>query len=321
MSTPNVVTIVGGLGNQLFQFAFGQHLEQLTGRPTRYDLRQFQSYRLHGGRLQVTVPFDVQVAEARPSDLSLSGRLAGDPNLLRIFFHASRSAGRFVPIRTDYNYAAGRIGPGSPPAFFHGYWQRPDFARATAAALRFRPEIEAAASATMAQLGLDPAVDAVVHVRRGDFLKLPNAPHLPLPENRYYAPLMRQLSDIHPRRFLVLSDDVASLRDGPLSRFDPVFVGPDMSSSAAIDLCLMSKFGTMLLSASSFSWWGAALNRHARPVVLAPWPWVKLSFEADEPASAYPFEDWHLVDTRSVQVAGAPAVLPPSAMKWSGAGS
>ena len=49
MTEANVVNIVGGLGNQLFQYLFGLALEKQSGRPTLYDVSDFAHYKLHGG--------------------------------------------------------------------------------------------------------------------------------------------------------------------------------------------------------------------------------------------------------------------------------
>lgn len=305
---PNLVTIVGGLGNQLFQYAFGQYLEARTGRTTRYDLSLLAGYKLHGGSLAIEQALDVSVQAATAKDLEHRPWLAQGPNRLKVAARLARWHVPAIPVRTDYDVEPSDLDNELPPRVYHGYWQRPCYAADAAARLTFRPDVLAAADAIIAAHDLDPVRDVAVHVRRGDYLTLPRACHLPLSESDYYAPLMRELRDVPGRRFVVASDDIEALREGPLEPFFPVFVDGRMSSSVAIDFCLLSRFRTIIMSASSFSWWAAALSPHRDGVILYPSPWVKLAFADDPAVTARPLPGWTLADTRSLQVqkAGAP---------------
>jgi len=294
---PNLVTIIGGLGNQLFQYAFGQFLEARTGRPTRYDLSLLANYKLHGSSLAIEKVFDVKIAAATAAELQCRPWVARDPDRLKIAARLSRWQLPAIPISTDYSVEPADFLGDLPPRLYHGYWQRPDYAVDVAARLALRPDVLAAAEAIMAAQGLDPVRDVAVHVRRGDYLTLPNACHLPLSEADYYAPLLRGLAAAG-RRFVVLSDDIGPLRDGPLAQFDTVFVDQGMSPSVAVDFCLLSRFRTIVMSASSFSWWAAVLSPHADGVVLCPSPWVKLPFVGDRAMTAKPLSNWKLIDAR-----------------------
>jgi hypothetical protein len=297
---PNIVRIVGGLGNQLFQYAFGLHLEAQTARPSRFDTRPLESYRLHGGKLAIEGPFDVRVPVATDAELRRHGKWLEKYDITRAMYRLSKTLGRAVPLHTDYNLP-GKLSEIRKPSVFHGYWQTPVFASEALSRLSFRNEILEQVNQIFDDHGIDPDSDVVIHVRRGDFLKLPKSCHLPLGEQDYYAPIMQSLEQNGRRRFLILSDDIEALRRGPLAEFNSLFVDSTISLGPAVDLCLLSRMRTMVLSASSFSWWAAALNVHRDPLVLAPHPWVKLSFRDDPHASALPCSNWILVDTVPVQ--------------------
>lgn len=313
--TPNLVRIVGGLGNQLFQYAFGLYLEDLTGRETSFDLRALQGYTLHGGGLAVERVFDLSIPVASEHDIRRHPGWLGSSLTSRALYRLSPHMGGIIPLITDYNFKPERARQ-SAAATYHGYWQKPAYASKAISKLQFRPEVEAEASKIIRDNHLDPLNDVAVHIRRGDYLRLPRSCHLPLPEAGYYLPLMRFLSSRGSGRFVVFSDDIAALRAGPLAPLRPLFIDSSLSSGPATDLCLISQFRTQILSASSFSWWGAALNRNRQAIVLAPDPWVKLAFRSDPHAAAEAMSTWTLIDTSHIQSAESSEVHPPAPFEW-----
>ena len=46
-----IVKIIGGLGNQMFQYAYAKSLE-IRGFDVKLDLSGFKNYKLHGGYQQ-----------------------------------------------------------------------------------------------------------------------------------------------------------------------------------------------------------------------------------------------------------------------------
>lgn len=303
----NVVALLGGLGNQLFQYAFGLNLEVVTGLDTRFDCRPLERYTLHGGMLQIERYFDVKLPRATSHDIRGARRLWGNPRTLGGLFRASKHLGSIVPIRTDYNLDLRKKFSGG---YYFGYWQTPELAGEFRKFLCFKSKLIEEAVQILDKIKIDPISDVVVHVRRGDFLKLTESPHLPLPELTYYAPLMQELTNRGAKKFLVISDDIEAVKKGPLSNFNCTFIDPSFSPSAGHDLCLLALCNTKILSASSFSWWGAALSIGENSCVLAPSPWVKLHSIGDPVLAAHPLSTWHLIETGGVQMGNAEARIP-----------
>ena len=107
-----------------------------------------------------------------------------------------------------------------------------------------------------------------IHVRRGDYLKFPHV-H-PFVGKGYFKSALSRLPEC--KDFVVCSDDLVWCR-----RFFPrhfpgrrFFFADD---SFLDSLYLMSLCQNNVISNSSFSWWGAWLNRHAGKRVLAPSRW------------------------------------------------
>ena len=120
-----------------------------------------------------------------------------------------------------------------------------------------------------------------VHVRRADYLEIDG---WPLPTSYFSDALVAADAWAGDRPVLVVSDGLdaarAELGHLPGLRFE--------ANSAMVDLLLLMHADKVILSNSSFSWWGAWLNRRPGHRVLAPEHWVgfKAGIESPETSSA-----------------------------------
>jgi hypothetical protein len=103
-----------------------------------------------------------------------------------------------------------------------------------------------------------------IHVRRGDYVKL--ADHHPPCTEEYYR---RAIEIVGPARYFVFSDDIAWCKKA--------FAGPELTfvseKDEQLEMYLMSMCHGHVIANSSFSWWGAWLNRRAEVPVVAPKVW------------------------------------------------
>ena len=270
----NTVNLLGGMGNQLFQYLFGAILERRTGVPTIYDISDFGSYRTHGGFWLDRI-FSAEIP-----------KLAGPEGfrrfpvqrraLKRLAYRLPSSALRLLDIRTDRDFRVSQIEPGQAGQYFLGYWQGMDYdigeLASVIAGWRFSDQIASEAVRHCMALGADPERDAAVHVRLGDYLRLPKACHLPLTAGYYRRAIALLRQQRRVRRIYLFSDDIktaVTLLAGERNIY-PV-IGP---TSAAVEMRMMAMFKDKLISASTFGWWTAALSEWPQHAIY-PAPWVK----------------------------------------------
>jgi len=107
-----------------------------------------------------------------------------------------------------------------------------------------------------------------VHVRRGDYLNLKE--YHPVQSFLYYDWAISELKIKHPEFNIVYFTD------------DPEWVGQNMipryggtisRGNAHEDLCLMTMCDFNVIVNSSFSWWGAWLNKNLHKIVVSPSKW------------------------------------------------
>lgn len=108
-----------------------------------------------------------------------------------------------------------------------------------------------------------------LHVRRGDYLNLPES-H-PLCSLKYYHDAVDRLVD-NDTKVLIFSDDIKWCRDNFKNKKFIYIQELDF-----ICLYMMTKCNHNIIANSSFSWWGAWLNDKTDKQVIAPRPWLSTS--------------------------------------------
>jgi len=103
-----------------------------------------------------------------------------------------------------------------------------------------------------------------IHIRRGDYLNLPN--HHPVCSLDYYNKAI-EMMDVD--LFLIFSDDIEWCKKNFIG---DKFIFIDKNTDY-IDIWLMSLCDNNIIANSSFSWWGAWLNKNPDKKVIAPNKW------------------------------------------------
>lgn len=123
-----------------------------------------------------------------------------------------------------------------------------------------------------------------IHVRRTDYLKFPN--HHPTMTMQYYEKAM-SLFDAGTT-FVVCSDDINWCKKRFIgSRFEF-----SDNKDPILDLILQIKCGHNIIANSSFSWWGAWMNKNNK--VIAPKKWFGPALAQHDTKDLYP-NGWILV--------------------------
>ncbi|CAK0769444.1 alpha-1, 2-mannosyltransferase/rhamnosyltransferase [Gammaproteobacteria bacterium] len=254
-----IVKLMGGLGNQMFQFAAGLSLA-----------------RKHAVRLKLDISFlnDKTARGFTQRDYSLDAFYLV-PECETIL---SLDASSVPPVRyveKDFRF---------DPAFFYlpvnthleGYWQSPKYFESIKAellgAFGLRTGLPPAREALANKIRLDTSI--CVHVRRGDMVHnaITHAFHGSCGLGYYQAActlLARRFPDAH---FYIFSDEPDWCRSVDLVNGNSCTIVSD-GRSPAEDLYLMGLCRHFVIANSSLSWWAAYLGEHEHKFVIAPAPW------------------------------------------------
>ena len=116
-----------------------------------------------------------------------------------------------------------------------------------------------------------------IHVRRGDYLRFPN--HHPFQGYDYYLNAINELKS-DTEIFLIFSDDIEWCKNN--------FKGEEYyfieNEKDYIEIYLMSMCKNNIISNSSFSWWGAWMNKNQNKKVIGPKKWFgpAITFNTDD---------------------------------------
>jgi hypothetical protein len=264
-----IIKFQGGLGNQLFQYAFARAFEERGGDEVYVDLSTYSYEETHNG-FELSRLFDVRFKTAAEADIMRLG---------------TRPRGRFSAIRrkffTKRSHHIDRVFRYDPQVFslsgdryLEGWWQTEKYFAPIADDLRreFR-FIADPGERNLALMDAKPANGfAAIHVRRGDTLRNPDTW---VCTDAYYR---RAFAELRSRRgdqqLLIFSDDLDWCRSNfGFKPDEATYVDWNRASDSWRDLWLMSRCSSAIIANSTFSWWGAWLNPDSRKLIIAPDPW------------------------------------------------
>jgi hypothetical protein len=267
------VRLIGGLGNQMFQYAVGRRLSLERGVPLSLDLGWFghqsgsdtpRSYELgcfvadeHVRKVEVDLP--------EPSNRV---------ELLRARLHDRFGRRRTVVRQRGPEFDPAVLAVGDT-AHLIGFWQSERFFGAAADTIRadFRLNQPLSPQATHIdeQIARQPSVS--LHVRRGDYVTNAAAKRFHgTMQPGYYRAGLDAIQEPEAHAF-VFSDDPAWC-EAELALGRPMTVIGGDGRPAVEDMVLMSRCDHHVIANSSFSWWGAWLDPRPAGVVVAPARWA-----------------------------------------------
>jgi hypothetical protein len=115
---------------------------------------------------------------------------------------------------------------------------------------------------------------AAVHVRRGDYV---GSSLFDIPMVAYYRTAMDTLSHRRNCLFLLFSDDSEWCKAQPLFQSEHIkfFVDLKLPCSVALnEMAMMSICECQIIANSTFSWWAAWLNKHSNKIIIMPKQWL-----------------------------------------------
>jgi len=260
---------MGGLGNQMFAYAFALALRRL-GREVALDVTWHDRNRAHNG-WELDRIFGLSIPICSLADRDRLGDL-GDG-------FAQRLRRRLVGPRRGHVKERGtgydpRYLGATGDAYFDGFWQsyryHEGIERQIEAAFRFPPDLEREGHERLEGAGGRTTIG--VHVRRGDYLESDALGGVC--GEAYYGRAIGALAAgaVEPLVFF-FSDDLDWCRDRLGRERDAVYVDWNRGSDSWRDMRLMTRCDRLAISNSSFGWWGARLGENPDRMIVAPSRW------------------------------------------------
>lgn len=269
--------LIGGLGNQMFQYAAGRALAITRGTELFVDISDLIAFPQHQG-FELLKIFDCPVRLAERAHVRSVLGWQSSRRVQRLFRHPLLAAlrTRHLVMEPHFDYWPG-FRKLAPPSYLMGYWQSERYFYDIADIIRgdFSFHTPLAGHNLTLDKQISETNSVSLHVRRGDYVSNPQAfaTHGAC-SIEYYETAIKYVSDRIPApSFYVFSDDMEWVRSHLKIRHPCCYVECNNGADSYVDMQLMSRCKHNIIANSSFSWWGAWLNGNANKLVIAPRRW------------------------------------------------
>ncbi|MDR1364880.1 MAG: alpha-1,2-fucosyltransferase [Oscillospiraceae bacterium] len=252
-----IVQIMGGLGNQLFQYAFGVALRKKLNCDVFYEKNFFDNqvrsengscYRNYGlgfynthikfaNENQIENCFKIPEEELRKHDI--------------LYFKNNKNE------------------------HLLGYFQKvnyfEDFRIELLKDLKLKIPLDKKNKTMMKMIEKTKSVS--VHIRRTDYLNFKDTFEIPGLESYYYPAMEKIAQIIHDPTFYIFTDSIDWVKENFKTSYKYFIVDINDDSKNYFDLELMRKCKHNIIANSTFSWWGAWLNTNEDKIVISPKVW------------------------------------------------
>ncbi|MET0394937.1 MAG: alpha-1,2-fucosyltransferase [Chitinophagaceae bacterium] len=276
-----IVQLLGGMGNQMFQYALGKHLALLNRAELKLDTSILLNWT--PGKHAVNRGFDLDIFNLSPVFASKKEikkyHTDGFPVLDKVFFKLrEKLQGNRMTKEKHFHFDPAVLQAGGD-LYLAGTWQSYKYFEAIEEEIRkdfaFSLPLSPAAEALKQQLVQTNSV--CLNVRRTDYVSVAATSSIMAPVGiGYYKKALRKMQELQGDfSVFVFSDDIEWCRtnlafiEQPVTFVDHSYAGRKFSDY----LQLMAACKHYIIPNSTFAWWGAWLNGSSSKTVIAPVEW------------------------------------------------
>ena len=294
-----VIRLVGGLGNQMFQYAAALGLAERQSRILKVDASgcitcEHRPYQLDC----LKVPQDLYTGARlfQPVSNLIAARVI---QIIKLDVLKASVFRKGVYREPHYHFDPAFFDLSGTEILLNGYFQSPRYFESVVELLRERFQPAAPLSVTAADWAAKIAASPCsvsLHVRRGDYLEAPHSALQDALDRGYYDRAVNLIQCLAGEtvEFFLFSDepDFVAEAFADLPRAHVVRSDPHKSWE---DMFLMARCRHNIIANSSYSWWGAWLNSGEDKRVIAPARWLtSAEMAARNVLDLYP-DDWILL--------------------------
>ena len=268
-----ITKVIGGLGNQMYQYAIGRAISIKNNSHLKVDISDFSDYKLHNGYRLDAFNIDVKIA-TKSEVINMKGSDSLISRLLRRFFPLYKPQYYKEKGHTCYDTSVYMY----DSIYLDGYWQNSRYFDDIRETLINDFSLKSALSENADQIMsiINSSESVGLHVRRGDFLKHSDVGVLDIAYyQRAVSYISNNVTNMGDIKFFVFSNDIAWCKNNLSFITNCTFV--DNTESELEDLLLMSNCKHNIIANSSYSWWAGWLNDNQAKIVIYPAQWMKVN--------------------------------------------
>jgi hypothetical protein len=262
-----ITKLQGGLGNQMFQYAFGLAVAKKLGTQLKLDCSRYlvdrkRPFDLDKFNISAGLATDTEIRESTKK--TLIEKLLSKPSRTAIV----------EPLPSRY-YEEYLNANAKDDMHFEGFWQSEKYFKAIENQIRQEYSLKGPHSQAFNEMTdrINGSNSVSIHVRRGDYLLAKHQNIYNACSIDYYKEAIGVIKEkIGQIEIFVFSDDPEWVKNN----FTPIFpftLVSNGSFSIPEELALMSLCKYNIIANSTFSWWAAWLNSNNDKIVISPKKW------------------------------------------------
>ena len=271
-----IIRLRGGMGNQMFQYAFGRRMAETLNTKLFLDLSLLLDWAT--GKESVYRDYELDIFNVDPQFII-------PPNLLRAIYTVRYSGtGEFIRkwIARGRNYvkephfhvSEELLQRPQDNTIYQGWWQSERYFSEISDQIRrdfsFKDELLPKSQLLFDEIRQTNSI--ALHVRRTDYLKVPS---LNTTDRAYFLQAAERIANkVSDPFFYVFSDDIEWCEQQIKLDYPVRIVGHDLKGhKSGNHLRLMAACKHFIISNSSFAWWAVWLSDNPDRIVIAPRNW------------------------------------------------
>lgn len=285
ISKKKIVKLNGGLGNQMFQYAFACALAKKFDIGVTLDDSWFEDVKQHK---------NVTIRDFILHAFNLDYEIATKEDLAQVLPYKHRTKlqkflWRFLKIKKykpDTNYFIGKnafsfdrnLFTSDDYFYYEGYFQNEKYFKHLRenflSGFTLNTPLDEENQSVLNQIFKTNSVS--IHIRRGDYITNPDVYKIQgacCPGDYYKKAIKYIVKHVENPHFFVFSDDIQWVKENFKIDYPMTIVDFNQNKSW-FDLNLMRNCKHNIIANSSFSWWGAWLNKNPNKIVVTPKKWV-----------------------------------------------
>lgn len=265
-----IVRVIGGLGNQMFQYALYRSLSEKYDE-VYIDISDFNNIRGHNG-YELSTVFNIKPLIATKKQISkykyknnilskLSKKILGEK---KNYYTMDKLL--YYPKVFELNNS-----------YLDGYWQSEKYFKQIENLLRhdfeFNKELDE--KNKIIKEKIENVNSVSIHIRRGDYLSDKNKKiYGDIATLEYYEKAISYIyENVENPYFFIFSNDIEWCKEN-FNIKNIEFIDWNKGIDSYKDMQLMSYCKHNIIANSSFSWWGAWLNNNRDKIVVCPNKWI-----------------------------------------------
>jgi hypothetical protein len=280
-----IVNINGGLGNQMFQYALGRALSIQKNTSLTLYIKEVTDRSNHNG-FELQNVFNTTSAVATDTERKLVLGIRHTHNLIKLLRSKKLGflRGKHYIVEDHFHYDK-QIENTPKNVFLRGFWQSEKYFSVHRKEIlkEFSFKNKLSDKNLKAAKKIQETTSISIHVRRGDYISNPGASKtFASLDAEYYQKALKKLNTDPIKTLLVFfSDDINWVEKNIINQlsndYKHMIVNHNIGSESYNDMRLMSLCSHNIIANSSFSWWGAWLNRTPGRKVIAPKKWFSIN--------------------------------------------